>query len=94
MHSCHDFLHRREMVTIEEIFEELHRHLCIGLRVESISFLYEFRLYLRIILDDTVMDDDESPRLGNMRMTILLGHTTVGRPASMTDTCMITRESI
>ena len=73
-------------ITIIHIFEELRDDLCIGLRVELISFLLERFPKLMIVLDDTVMYDEKSHIRREVWVCIFLSHASMCRPASMCDT--------
>ena len=45
------------------VFEEFYDDLGISVRIKSISFFYEFIFEGAVILDDTIMNDRESPTL-------------------------------
>ena len=60
MHPLDELVHRREVVSVEHVFEELYRHLSIGLRLECVSFCNEFSLEFAIVLDDPIVDNDPS----------------------------------
>lgn len=61
MDACDELFERRDMISIIYVLEELRDYLSISLRVESASLLDEFGLQFAVVLDDTIMDDDESP---------------------------------
>lgn len=89
-----DLPQSREVISVESIFIELHDYLGIRLRLETISFLDELIFEFAIVFYDTVVDDDKSPRLRKMWMTVFFGDSTVRSPPSVTDTDMVRCEII
>ena len=83
--ASQDALEGREEVSIRECIQELRHHLRICLTVEIVSLQDEFSLELMVVLDDSIVHHEESHITGIMWMTIVLCDTTVGRPASMSD---------
>ena len=65
--------------------DEVAEHLGVGLRLEGETLPGEERLHGFVVLDDSVMDEDESPVAAAVRMGVGLGHAAVGCPARMTN---------
>jgi hypothetical protein len=57
----------------------------VGIGVEPVTLGYELMFEREIILDNAVMDNDDLPGAIAVRMGVLLGGTTVGRPARVTE---------
>src|SRR4030042_3702222 len=57
--------------------------LAIRLRAEDMPLPDEFFFERKIVLDDSVVDDNQGPRAIAMRMGVLLARPSVGRPAGV-----------
>ncbi len=60
-------------------------HLGVGVGDELEAVGQQFRLELRIVLDDAVVDDGQSARIGEVRVGVLVGGAAVGGPAGVAD---------
>ncbi len=79
----------REDISIIHIFKELGYYLCISLRIEHISFFLESSFEFSVILDDTIVYNEESIPARTVWMTVGLCNTTMCRPTCMCDSCNI-----
>ena len=57
----------------------------VGLGDELVALFFEFALQIHVILDDSVVDDDDISRAVAMRMGVFFGGTAMRGPARMSD---------
>lgn len=67
------------------MFEEFHGHFRIGLSIECVSMSLEHSPELGIILYDSVVYCYEPPIRRCMRVAIVFGYPSMGRPTGMSD---------
>jgi hypothetical protein len=57
----------------------------VGFRDEFVPFALQLILEVQVVLDDAVMDHDDSARAIAVRVRVFLGRPAVGRPARVSD---------
>jgi hypothetical protein len=57
----------------------------VGLGDELVALIFELALQLDVILDDSVVDDDDISRAVAMRVGVFFGWAAMGGPARMAD---------
>ena len=85
---AHGFFEGRpvSVAGLEEIlFNEVGDNLGIRLGRELMAFFDQFFLQKQVVLDDTVMYDDDLPGAVTVRVRVLLGRPSVGSPAGMSN---------
>ena len=80
-----DGLDQRAVVGLLDIFDELYKHLGVGLALEGASL--EFKRFLKdaVILYRTVVDQGDTARAADMGMGVYVVGLSVGCPAGMGD---------
>ena len=66
-------------------FNKVSDHFRVRFGRELVSFLRKLPLQGEIVLDDSVVRDDDAPFTVAMRVSVFLCWTAVGRPARMTE---------
>ena len=79
MHS----LKQREVLLYHDVLHQLHQHLCVRVALELYALVYQFRLDVSIVLDDTIMDDGQVVRLRIVGMSIPGRRFTMSGPAGV-----------
>ncbi len=67
----------------EVLLDEVSDNLGVGLRAKTVSFLDEFLLERKVVLDDPVMDHDQIPAAIHVGVGVLLGGAAMRRPAGV-----------
>ena len=75
----------RHEIGLIEIFEELRDDLGVCIRVKVISLRLQLSLQIDIVLDDSIVYDEESSIRRGVWMTIRLGDSSMSRPSRMSD---------
>ena len=89
--KCHlNSLEQREVFLHHNILHELYQHLGIGVAFELDALGLEFLLYVRIILNDSIVDNGQIMALRIVRVGIASRRLSVGGPARMGDTDIAT----
>ena len=63
----------------------MHQHLAVGFRLEFVAALLQLFFQGLVVLDDTVVDDEDFPPAVRVGVGICLGWLAVGCPAGMSD---------
>ena len=66
--------------------DEVRDDLRVGFCLEDVPLLLELVFQLEVVLDDAVVNDDDSARAVTMRVCVLLGGTAVRGPSCVADT--------
>ena len=74
-----------EAVAVHLALDQMRDDLGVGLGLELVSLRLQLVLQLEVVLDDAVVDDDDAAGAVAVRMRVLLGRPSVGRPARVAD---------
>ena len=80
-----DRIHRRMLIFLIIVVDQLDRNLCIRIGIKRISLILKLFPEFLVILDNSVMNADDVPVITAMRVRIQLTRLPVRRPARMTD---------
>ena len=80
-----DRVHRRMLILLIVIIDQLDRNLCIRIRIEVISLVLQLFPEFLIILNNSIVDTNYIPVITAVRMCIQLTRFPVCRPAGMPD---------
>ena len=80
-----DRVHRRMLILLIVIIDQLDRNLCIRIRIEVISLVLQLFPEFLIILDNSIVDTNHIPIITAVWMRVQLTRFPVCRPAGMPD---------
>ena len=90
-----DRVHRRMLIFLIVIIDQLDRNLCIRIRIEVISLVLQLFPEFLVILNNSIVDTNYIPVIAAVRMRVQLTRFPVSCPTGMPDsTCSVHCSSI
>ena len=73
------------LLLVLNVLDEVHKDLGVGIAREGVAFPYQQLLELGVVLNDSVVHNNQSAGIRRMRVCVAVAWLAVGRPASVTD---------
>ena len=90
-----DRVHRRMLILLIVIIDQLDRNLCIRIGIEVISLVLQLFPEFLVILDNSIVDTNYIPIIAAVRMRVQLTRFPVSCPTGMPDsTCSVHCHSV
>ena len=74
-----------DLLLVLNVLDEVHKNLGVGIAREGVAFPHEQLLKLGVVLDDSVVHNNQSAGIRRMRVCVPVAWLTMGRPAGMAD---------
>ena len=91
-HGAHRIFKRAAFAHVR--FDEIRNALGVRLRIELVSFGYEFLLQFQVVLEYAVVHDQNIAGAIGVRVSVEVGRPAVRRPARMPDAAVAVRQAI